>query len=95
MNRRSETIAAGASIETYVEGQARYRGAGTAPVFEIFAALDPLNRCNEWADLRTRYGGRITSAVINDASHALFNEQPDAVAAAIIGYLRVHRRLAQ
>jgi hypothetical protein len=72
MNRRSETIAAGASIETYVEGQARYRGAGTAPVFEIFAALDPFHRCNEWADLRTRYGERITSTVINDASHALF-----------------------
>jgi pimeloyl-ACP methyl ester carboxylesterase len=57
---------------------ARYWGAGTAPVFEIIAALDPFHRRNEWADLRTRYGERITSVVINDASHALFPEQPDA-----------------
>jgi hypothetical protein len=47
-------------------------------VFEIIAALDPLHRRNEWADLRTRYGERITSTVIYDASHALFPEQPDA-----------------
>jgi pimeloyl-ACP methyl ester carboxylesterase len=73
----------------------RYWGAGSAPVFEIIAALDPFHRRNEWADLRTRYGERITSAVIDDASHALFPEQPDAVASAIISYLRVHRRIAQ
>jgi hypothetical protein len=64
-------------------------------VFEIIAALEPLHRLNEWADLRTRYGERITSTVIYDASHALFPEQPDAVAMAVIGQLRVHRGLAQ
>jgi len=67
---------------------ARYWGAGSAPVFEIIAALDPFHQRDEWADLRTSYGERITSTVIADASHALFPEQPDAVAAAIIGYLR-------
>lgn len=42
---------------------------------------------DECADLRTRrYGDRITSTVIDDASHALFPEQPDAVAAAITSY---------
>lgn len=67
---------------------ARYWGAGGAPVFEIIAALDPFHRRNEWPDLRTRYGERITSLVIDDASHALFPEQPDAVASAITSYLR-------
>ena len=67
---------------------ARYWGAGSAPVFEIIAALDRFHQQNEWADLRTRYGDRITSTVITDASHALFPEQPEAVTAAIIGYLR-------
>jgi pimeloyl-ACP methyl ester carboxylesterase len=67
---------------------ARYWGAGSAPVFEIIAAPDPFHQRNEWADLRTRYGERITSTVIADASHALFPEQPDAVAAAVISYLR-------
>ena len=54
----------------------RYWGAGSAPVFEVIAALDPFHQRNEWADLRTRYGERITSAAINDASHALVPEQP-------------------
>jgi pimeloyl-ACP methyl ester carboxylesterase len=50
--------------------------------------LDPFHHQNEWADLQTRYGDRITSTVITDASHALFPEQPDAVAASIIDYVR-------
>ncbi|HWT49450.1 MAG TPA: alpha/beta fold hydrolase, partial [Mycobacterium sp.] len=40
---------------------ARYWGAGSAPVFEIIAALDPFHQRNEWPDLRARYGERITS----------------------------------
>lgn len=67
-----------------------YWGAGDAPVLEIIAALDPFHQRAEWADLRMRYGERITSTVIEGASHALFPEQPDAVAAAITDYLRVH-----
>ena len=67
---------------------ARYWSAGSAPVFEIIAALDPFHQRDEWADLRTRDGDRVTSTVIAEASHALFPEQPDAVAAAITGYLR-------
>lgn len=68
----------------------RYRGAGSAPVFEIIAALDPFHERAEWGDLRSDYCDRITSTVIADASHALFPEQPHAVAAAIVGYLRQH-----
>lgn len=66
---------------------ARYWGAGDAPVFEIIAALDPFHRRDEWGDMRARYGDRVTTAVIGDASHALFPEQPAAVAAAVIEYL--------
>jgi pimeloyl-ACP methyl ester carboxylesterase len=57
-------------------------------VFEIIAALDPFHQHDEWGDLRARYGDRITSTIIDDASHALFPEQPDAVAAAVIEYLQ-------
>ncbi|HEY9305199.1 MAG TPA: alpha/beta hydrolase [Mycobacterium sp.] len=66
---------------------ARYWGAGTAPVFEIIAALDPFHIRDEWNDLHRCYGDRITTTVIEGASHALFPEQPDAVAEAILGYL--------
>jgi dienelactone hydrolase len=68
----------------------RYWGAGRAPVFEIIAALDPFHQRAEWGDLRSRYGDRVTSTVIADASHALFPEQPDAAATSIIGYLGKH-----
>jgi pimeloyl-ACP methyl ester carboxylesterase len=65
----------------------RYWGAGNAPIFEIIAALDPFHQRNEWGDLRDRYGTRVTTTVIADASHALFPEQPAAVAEAIASYL--------
>jgi alpha-beta hydrolase superfamily lysophospholipase len=68
--------------------RARYWAAGTAPVLEIIAALDPFHQRNEWPDLRTELGSRVTTTVIEDASHALFPEQPAAVAHAVTGYLK-------
>jgi pimeloyl-ACP methyl ester carboxylesterase len=66
----------------------RYWGAGGAPILEIIAALDPFHPKDQWDDLRTRLGARVTSAVIDDAGHALFPEQPVAVANAVTDYLR-------
>jgi pimeloyl-ACP methyl ester carboxylesterase len=66
----------------------RYWAAGTAPIFEIIAALDPFHRPEQWCDLRDQFGSRVTSTVIEDASHALFPERPAAVASAVIGYLQ-------
>ncbi|MCV7014190.1 alpha/beta fold hydrolase [Mycolicibacterium madagascariense] len=68
----------------------RYWGAGNAPIFEIIAALDPFHQRAEWGDLRHRYGSRVTTTVIADASHALFPEQPTAIADAITKYLAQH-----
>ena len=65
----------------------RYRGAGTAPIFEIIAELDPFHQRDEWGDLGDLYGARVTTTVIADASHALFPEQPTATADAITSYL--------
>jgi pimeloyl-ACP methyl ester carboxylesterase len=74
---------------------ARYWGAGSAPVFEIIAARDPFHQRDEWGDLRARYGDRVTTTVIDDASHALFPEQPDTVATAVVDYLRTVEYAAQ
>jgi pimeloyl-ACP methyl ester carboxylesterase len=68
----------------------RYWSAGTAPVLEILAEYDPFHPKDQWGDLRSRIGNRVTSTVIENASHALFPEQPDAVAAAVLGYLETH-----
>ncbi len=65
----------------------RYWDAGDAPIFELIAEHDPFHIRDEWGDLRARNGDRVTTTVIEDAGHALFPERPDAVAAAVIGYL--------
>jgi pimeloyl-ACP methyl ester carboxylesterase len=66
----------------------RYWTAGTVPIFEIIAEYDPFHPKDQWGLLRSELGPRVTSTVINGASHALFPEQPAAVAAAVLGYLR-------
>ncbi|MDE3204516.1 MAG: alpha/beta hydrolase [Acidobacteriota bacterium] len=65
-----------------------YWGAGDAPILEIIAENDPFHAPEEWGDLRAELGDRVTTTVIQAASHALFPEQPDAVAETIIGYLQ-------
>jgi pimeloyl-ACP methyl ester carboxylesterase len=66
---------------------ALYWGAGNAPILEIIAEHDPFHVRDEWGDLRTELGDRVTTTVIKAAGHALFPEQTDAVAEAIINYL--------
>lgn len=63
--------------------------AGTAPVLDLQAALDP------WRPAETRNGisddlgtNRVTIVVIPDASHALIPEQPDAVVRAVRDWTR-------
>ncbi len=65
----------------------RYWSAGTAPILEILAEYDPFHPKDQWEDLRTQLGPRVTSTVISEASHALFPEQPGAVANAVLEYL--------
>ena len=62
---------------------------GSAPVLDLQAALDP------WRPAETRDGilddlgaGRVTVAVIADASHALIPEQPDAVVGVVGEWIR-------
>lgn len=66
---------------------APYWGAGGAPTLEIITEHDPFHARDEWGDLRAELGDRVTTTVIEAAGHALFPEQPDAVAETIIGYL--------
>ncbi|HEX4253066.1 MAG TPA: alpha/beta hydrolase [Pseudonocardia sp.] len=81
MQHAAVTTAGRAGIDHYWD-------AGTAPVLEITAEYDPFNPRAQWGELSARLGPRVTSTVVANASHALFPEQPDAVAGAIIGYLK-------
>jgi pimeloyl-ACP methyl ester carboxylesterase len=59
-------------------------GAGSAPLLEIIPDSDPFKPRPYWGELRQQLGGRVTTVIVPDASHALFPEQPDKVADAVI-----------
>ena len=65
----------------------RYWSAGNVPIFELIAALDPFHIPDEWGALRASYGDRVRTTIIERASHALFPEQPRAVANAVLSYV--------
>ena len=68
--------------------QEEWWGAGRAPLLDLQAALDPFKPRETMNELREEFGERVTIAVIPDASHALIPEQPAAVVAAIVGWMR-------
>ena len=60
--------------------------AGTAPLLELIPDSDPFKPPKDWDQLKNEFGDRITVKVIQGASHALFPEQPEAVAEAIAAW---------
>jgi len=62
--------------------------AGTAPFLELIPESDPFKPPAQWGEMRAAFGDRVTTVIIRDASHALFPEQPEAVAAAILLWMR-------
>ena len=68
--------------------QSDWWSAGTAPFLELIPANDPFKPPGQWSEMQDAYGDRVTTVVIPDASHALFPEQPAAVAEAVIAWMR-------
>jgi pimeloyl-ACP methyl ester carboxylesterase len=68
--------------------QEEWWGAGTAPLLDLQAALDPFKPRETTDELKDEFGERVTIVVIPDASHALIPEQPGAVVDAIVGWMR-------
>ncbi len=65
---------------------ADYWACGGVPLLELIGARDPFKPKAYWNELRDQFGDRVTTVVI-DASHALFPEQPDMVADAVLPWL--------
>lgn len=63
-------------------------GAGSAPMLEIIPEEDPFKPRDRWGELQAEFGSRVDVVTIPGASHALFVEQPVAVAAAIGNWAR-------
>jgi pimeloyl-ACP methyl ester carboxylesterase len=62
--------------------------AGSVPLFDLQAGIDPFKPEDTRNELKNEFGDRVTIAVIPDASHALLPEQPAAVVAAIAAWVR-------
>jgi len=63
--------------------------AGTAPVLDMQSECDPLSPPGTRNRYVEEFGAhRVTVALIRNASHALLPEQPEAVAAALLDYLK-------
>ncbi len=68
-------------------------GAGSAELLEIIPDSDPFKPRQYWGELRRQLGDRVTTAIVPNASHALFPEQPEHVAEAVIEWCRSPARL--
>jgi pimeloyl-ACP methyl ester carboxylesterase len=68
--------------------QGEWWDAGGKPILEIQAERDPFLPPENRDALRQELGERVTVVRISNASHALVPEQPQAVAQAIIDYVR-------
>ncbi len=66
---------------------AEYWAGGDVPVLELVAADDPFLPPGRRHDLHDEFPDRVTTVVIDDASHALFPERPEAVTAALLPWL--------
>ena len=63
--------------------------AGTAPVLDVLPECDPLSPPESRGAYVEEFGAhRVTTALIPNAAHALLPEQPEAVAKAVLDYLK-------
>jgi pimeloyl-ACP methyl ester carboxylesterase len=68
--------------------QSEWWSGGKAPLLDVQAANDPFKPPSTSSETRDEFGDRATIAIIPDASHALIPEQPRAVVAVIVGWIR-------
>ncbi|MDI4663047.1 alpha/beta hydrolase [Xanthobacter autotrophicus] len=61
---------------------------GTAPLLDLQALQDPFRPRSTANDIKAEFGDRVTIATVDNASHALIPEQPDAVVAAIAAWAK-------
>jgi pimeloyl-ACP methyl ester carboxylesterase len=80
---RSQRAASSATLrEAWWDG-------GSAPMLDLQAARDPWRPRDTAFDLRDTFGAeRVSVVAIEDASHALLPEQPDAVVTAVLDWMR-------
>lgn len=61
---------------------------GVAPLLDLQAGNDPFRTASTRQEIKDEFGDRVTVVVVPNASHALFPEHPEAVAAALAGWIK-------
>ena len=77
---------------TKVTGTKESWACGDVPLLQLIAEYDPFIPKPYWNEMRDQFGDRVTATVIKDASHALFPEQPEAVAEAVLPWAAQFQR---
>ncbi|SHN85586.1 alpha/beta fold hydrolase [Bradyrhizobium erythrophlei] len=67
--------------------QSEWWSGGGVPLLDLQGELDPFKPRTMSNEMRDEFGERVSVVVIPDASHALVQEQPNAAAAAILGWI--------
>jgi pimeloyl-ACP methyl ester carboxylesterase len=67
--------------------QSEWWSGGKVPLLDLQGALDPFKPRAMSNEMRDEFGERVSVVVIPDASHALIQEQPQAVATAILAWI--------
>lgn len=75
---------------TVATPKGQYESGGTAPMLAVQAVQDVIAPPATTEELRSHYPDRVTVAEIDRAGHALVTEQPNAIADAVIPFLRAH-----
>ncbi|MCH9728927.1 MAG: alpha/beta hydrolase [Actinomycetia bacterium] len=68
-----------------------YWRCGSVPLLEVTPEHDAFKPHKYWNEMRDDFGGRVTTVMIAGAGHALFPEQPEAAAEAILSWARRFR----
>ncbi|MCB0925650.1 MAG: alpha/beta hydrolase [Mycobacterium sp.] len=63
-----------------------YWRCGSVPLLEVIPDHDAFKPKEHWGEMREDLGERVTTAVVEGAGHALFPEQPEAAADAILSW---------
>lgn len=61
---------------------------GVAPLLDLQADQDPFRTEGTRREMKDEFGDRVTVVLVENASHALFPERPQEVAAALAGWIR-------
>ena len=67
--------------------QQQWWSGGLAPLLDLQADQDPFRLASTRQEMKNEFGDRVTVVVIKNASHALFPERPQEVAAALAEWI--------